>query len=271
MDLLLFPKRPGIREIHDRPWCPALLRDTMTECLSLIWLSGMYIPALKLLGERLRSEGGTRIVDLCSGAGLFLPGFRKYLCKVIPSGVEIRKTDLYPDPAYFAHDTDHVKYIPRPLSAARALREEEGVFTMFSALHHFDPPELTEILRVAAEHQRTFFFFDICQRRIFSDILPCLFLPLVMWLLTPFIRPFSWKRLLFVYGIPVSPLLLMTDGFLSRMRAYTQPELEKVLADVRMDFPHFRFRTEVLPSFFGFQKITVLSGCPETAEETRSE
>ena len=67
--------------------------------------------------------------------------------------------------------------------------------------------------------------------------------------------------------IPFAPLILMIDGLLSRMKGYTLPELENVLRPLRAEYPDFRFRTELLPSFCGLQKITVLSGRPAAEKQ----
>jgi hypothetical protein len=49
-------------------------------------------------------------------------------------------------------------------------------------------------------------------------------------LLTPFMHPFRWSRLLWTYVIPVIPFLLWFDGIMSCLRSYSVPELEGLVA-----------------------------------------
>ncbi len=57
------------------------------------------------------------------------------------------------------------------------------------------------------------------------SIVSMLFVPLGALLVTPFIRPFRWSRLVFTYVIPVLPLLIVFDGIVSCLRVYSPDEL----------------------------------------------
>ena len=66
-------------------------------------------------------------------------------------------------------------------------------------------------------------------------ITTALLTPILVLLVTPFIRPFGWSRLLFTYLLPLVPLTCLWDGFVSQLRAYTPEELNtlaKSLGDV---------------------------------------
>ena len=59
----------------------------------------------------------------------------------------------------------------------------------------------------------------------------------VLWaglllVLTPFVRPFRWSRLLFTYLIPLIPLLVLFDGTVSMLRIYQPDELRALVAGV---------------------------------------
>ena len=49
--------------------------------------------------------------------------------------------------------------------------------------------------------------------------------PLAVWLSTPFMRPFKWRRLFWTYVLPMVPLTCLWDGIVSQLRAYTPAEL----------------------------------------------
>jgi hypothetical protein len=54
--------------------------------------------------------------------------------------------------------------------------------------------------------------------------------PLFVWLVTPFMRPFAWRRLLWTYLVPLVPLTCLWDGIVSQLRAYSAPELRALCA-----------------------------------------
>lgn len=53
-----------------------------------------------------------------------------------------------------------------------------------------------------------------------------------MWLVTPFIRPFRWSRLLLTYLLPVIPTVAFIDGVVSCLRTYTPDELRELARSV---------------------------------------
>ena len=56
-----------------------------------------------------------------------------------------------------------------------------------------------------------------------------LLVPLMVFLMTPFIRPFRWSRLFLTYLIPVVPLVSLFDGLVSCLRTYSVAELRELL------------------------------------------
>lgn len=52
--------------------------------------------------------------------------------------------------------------------------------------------------------------------------------PLVVLLVTPFLRPFRWSRLALTYLLPLIPLVVVFDGIVSCLRTYTVAELEEL-------------------------------------------
>ncbi|MGH7754464.1 MAG: class I SAM-dependent methyltransferase, partial [Gemmatimonadales bacterium] len=63
-------KRLHLFEIHDQPWCPASLRDTLTDFIAFLTrVAGLYDPVVPRLKRALERSGAGRVVDLCSGSG----------------------------------------------------------------------------------------------------------------------------------------------------------------------------------------------------------
>jgi hypothetical protein len=51
-------------------------------------------------------------------------------------------------------------------------------------------------------------------------------------LLTPFVRPFRWSRILLTYALPLIPALVLFDGTVSMLRIYLPDELRELVASV---------------------------------------
>ena len=47
--------------------------------------------------------------------------------------------------------------------------------------------------------------------------------------ITPFVRPLTWKQLIFTYLIPIIPLCFAWDGAVSNVRTYTLEDLDILL------------------------------------------
>src|SRR6516164_4772653 len=63
-------KRQHLLEVHEQPWCPAELRNGLTDVMkNLVRALRVYDPVLPLLEKAVKMSGATRIIDLCSGAG----------------------------------------------------------------------------------------------------------------------------------------------------------------------------------------------------------
>lgn len=262
-------RRIRTKEIHEKSWCPELFRDSLTEFLSIIWTIGVYKQAaerMKLFIEALQIK---TVIDLCSGAGDYIPG----LLKVIREGGKngdllFYKTDLFPNKKFFRTEDEMIRYWQEPLAADQAFGRFDGLFCMFSALHHFDEPELLKMFCRAASNNKKFSFFDISQRRFFTDILPNIFLPGMLWCTAPFFKRFTWKHFVFIYLIPVIPLIVFIDGTLSRMRAYNQQELQNLADRVEKRYPMYRIKIRQHILMGGLQKVTEIAGAPaESFEE----
>ncbi|MEP7270838.1 MAG: class I SAM-dependent methyltransferase, partial [Acidobacteriota bacterium] len=109
-----------------------------------------------------------------------------------------------------------------------------GFRTLFSSLHHFRPAEARMILRNAVESRSGIGIFEGTQRQPIA-ILGMLLAPLIVWILTPRIRPFRWTRLLWTYLLPVVPLVVLFDGVVSCLRTYTVEELVAMTTEFSSD------------------------------------
>ncbi|MBN8651910.1 MAG: hypothetical protein J0L67_10805 [Cytophagales bacterium] len=79
---------------------------------------------------------------------------------------------------------------------------------MFGAFHHMDEASARKILQQAVDDNTPIAIFEPLSRNVLAFI-SMLFVPLNVWLLTPFIRPVRWQVLPFIYLIPMVPLYIL--------------------------------------------------------------
>lgn len=256
-------RRLHLFEFQDLPWLPRMLRDTITDLLGrTIELGRMYHPVLPRLAAALRATGEREILDLCSGGGGPMPGLRRGLAAEYGLEVAVRLSDVHPNAAAFeriAGSDPAITAVPTPVDALHVPPELPGFRTMFSCLHHFRPREAAAILEDAFVRGRGIGVFEITERSL-AGVAPALAGPLVAWLLTPLVRPFSWSRLALTYAVPVLPALFMFDGVVSNLRTYTPDELLALTRPLRR--PDYRWevgqaRHPVLPT-----TVSYLLGLP---------
>ena len=132
----------------------------------------------------------------------------------------------------------------------------------FNAFHHFRPETARAILRDAVAAGQPIGIFEVPERRLHT-ILPMLLTPLFVWLATPFIRPFSWLRLLLTYVVPIVPLCCLWDGVVSQLRAYSDRDLLSFAAG--LDDANYEWRAGQEPVGSIRVKITWLIGIPKSS------
>jgi hypothetical protein len=259
-------------EIHDQPWCPNSLRDVVTDTLQFVWnLFDFYEAIVPRLRYALQEAGTHRILDLCSGGGgPWLRLVRDFEDKErFP--VDICLTDKFPNPRAFEHAKDasptRVVFHADPVDATRVPTDLKGFRTLFTCFHHFPPEGARAILQDAVEHQQGVGVFEVPKRDWLTIVL-VLFMPVMAFVLVPFIRPFRWSRLLWTYLIPVLLFVLWFDGVISCLRAYTPPELRELTRGLSQD----GYRWEAGEERKGRVPVTVtyLIGCPIRRQDNRA-
>jgi len=229
-------RRIQLAEIIDQKWCPASIRDGITDYLGWFeYFWHMYrpiVPGLKMVLNKLRTD---RIIDLCSGSG----GPWIHLCKELADLKEhaptVYLTDLYPNNSAFESSNDlssgRILFCREPVSATNVPAHLTGFRTMFSAFHHFPPQMAKSILLDAVRNKQGIAIFEISQRHplvIFSMF----FSPILVILSMPLVKPFRWQRLFWTYVIPVIPLVFMFDTIVSCLRTYSPEELQELIKEI---------------------------------------
>jgi hypothetical protein len=228
-------------EWEDQPWFPGFLRTAMTRYLAAAYgITPFPKSWANCLSKLMSRDATTDIVDLGSGSGGPIARVVKELGE---SGFKasVTLTDLYPNVSWFESVADlgsSIRYWPKPVDAARVPDALPGIRTMFASFHHFRPRAARGILRDAFEQRRPICIFEGTSRTP-AAIASALLIPLLVLLLTPLVRPWSWVQILFTYLVPILPLLIFWDGLVSQLRTYSVQELGEFTRDLQSEAYHW--------------------------------
>ncbi|MEM6378155.1 MAG: hypothetical protein AAF705_08075 [Bacteroidota bacterium] len=224
-------KRVHLFEFEDQEWFPNFLRNYMTDFLQFASNKGnIYNSIVPLLAAQLKRDKTNVIIDIGSGGGGGLIALNTELRQEIPD-LRIMLTDLYPNKSAFQFTSkaaENFEFVETPVDARNIPKHLKGLRTQFLSLHHFKPVDAKAILQNAIDSNSSIAIFE-AQERSIKSIIGMLLSPLSVLLLTPFIRPFKWGRLLFTYPIPIIPLFTLWDGIVSVLRTYSVEEMKDLV------------------------------------------
>jgi hypothetical protein len=230
-------RRRQFFEVLDQAWCPAAVRHGATDCLeAIISRADVYRTVQADIFRAISDSGAACVVDLCSGGGgpWLSPGWRAALAQQGPLKVVL--TDKFPSDVLSARlqEDPSITCLDVPVDAVSVPESLSGFRTIFSSFHHFPDTVAREVLGDAVQRREGFAMAEVTSRtpRAFATIL---FMPVFVWLLTPFMRPFRWSRLLLTYLVPLIPLVVLWDGIVSCFRTRTPEEL----LELSSSFPQY--------------------------------
>jgi hypothetical protein len=224
-------------EIHEQAWFPGRLRDLTTDALQFVLnTANIYAPIVYRLRRALAATDASNVLDLCSGAGGPWLTLWKTLEQEEGRPFEVCCTDKFPNAKAFASakplEGNRILFRSTPVDATKVPGALTGFRTIFSSFHHFRPAEARAILEDAVKSRRGIAIFEAAERSVLALVLTIL-MPIGNLILTPFMRPFRWSRLLWTYAIPVVPFLLFFDGVMSCLRTYSVRELIELTSGLR--------------------------------------
>jgi hypothetical protein len=223
-------RRVQLIEIHDQGWFPSFLRDQVTDDLQVLLNIGKpYGAILPQLREGIEHSGTDRVLDLCSGAGGPWPWLANALGQ---NGLRVRVelSDKFPNTRArerVGNNCAGLHYHEEAVDATRVPSGLRGFRTLFTSFHHFPPEQARAILRDAVGNRRGIGVFEIPGLRPLTLLL----LPFVLIadiLVVPFLRPRPFARHLWRWLVPIVPLVLLLDGIVSCLRAYSPGELREL-------------------------------------------
>lgn len=232
-------KRIQLFEFEDQSWFPDTLRISMTRLIMVLHkLTGLSPIIKKELDDMIEKTGLSTVVDIGSGAGGAMEDVHQLYAKD-KTDVKFILTDLYPNQKTIARINtqydDSLRYYGEPVNAVALENTPEGIKTMLNSFHHLPPHVAKSILKSAKEAKQPIMIYEMADNKI-PLLIWWLFLPIslvilivMVFFMTPFVRPLKAEQLLLTYIIPVIPIFYAWDGQASLPRIYTLEDLDELL------------------------------------------
>ncbi|RDW94230.1 uncharacterized protein DSM5745_01552 [Aspergillus mulundensis] len=249
--------RIQFHELGDQPWCPAWLHHHEQFSLSQLWAlrvplwsrSSLATAACTVLKEHFTDLSSYTIVDVCAGAGGPTPLIERELNrdaeKQDQEPVTFVLTDMFPPVdvwSAIAKKQPNVRFIEEAVDArsvGRVAADDKKECRVFNiCFHHFDDRDAAGILRGAVAEADA--IFEITARQVST----CLYSPLVFFWGFYVTLLWYWNspvHLLFTFLLPIAPVALWVDGFISCLRTRTPGEIEDLLATSGKDLDGWTF------------------------------
>ncbi|MEO6902396.1 MAG: class I SAM-dependent methyltransferase [Bacteroidia bacterium] len=252
-------------EFEDLPWFPNVIRVGGTDYLRyLLIATDVYKPLIPLISESLSQTNETTIIDLCSGGGGYIEELFKRLSENSTSKISVILTDKFPN--YEAYSVikeraaGQIDFINYSVDAANVPKHLKGFRVMFSAIHHFQPEQVKNILQNAIDNNAPIGIFDGYEKNVLAFLSVIIFHPIAFLLFTPFFKPFSFSRLFFTYIIPLIPIYTVWDGCVSILRMYKSEELLRIANKTNAN--HYVWKAGKMKNNYGIHS-TYLIGYPD--------
>ena len=236
-------KRIDLFEFEDFAWFPNWMRICVTNLIvvmhKFLKSSDDLVPLIK---RALKYSDSNTIIDLCSGSGGPMIQVFKILKKEKGEGnVELILTDLYPN-LEMAQEINNsaiknLLYKTTPVNASNVNPDLTGIRTMVGCFHHMKPDAARQILKNAQESKVPICIYEISDNS-FPTFLWWISIPIIFlmaFVLTLFVRPLTWKQIIFTYLLPIIPFCFAWDGAVSNVRTYTLNDLEILLKGLRIE------------------------------------
>ena len=239
-------KRIQLFEFEDFNWFPETIRTSMTNLIVVLHkLLGTKNVLSGLITTIKSKHQFSQIIDLGSGSGGIMPDVIKNLNEQdLSQKLNIILTDLHPNPEVVKHINskhNNISYLETSINATELNDLPVGLKTMINSFHHMPPKEAKRILKSAQDNQQALLIYEIAENKI-PTLLWWLLLPISLVILvvmslfmTPFVKPLTWKQLLFTYLIPIIPICYAWDGQASLVRMYTFKDIDYLLQDFKSD------------------------------------
>lgn len=179
--------------------------------------------------------------DLCSGSGEpAVSIFRKSDCFS-----SLSLSDKFPNQSLFPDK--NISYEPKSKDVLEMEFESGKCYTMFNSFHHFRDDDKLKIAEKIHSSCSIAFIVEIIEPTILCFLKIIVVTTIGNLLLTPFVKPFSFKRLFFTYLIPVNLFTIPFDGVVSVFKSRTVLQYQKLFIQHSGTIQVFKLKSVLSP------------------------
>lgn len=257
-------KRHHLFEIEDMLWFPSTFRNLITDILEfLVVRFQIYEPVVPFIRDVMQHMKTNQIIDLCSGGSGPWSQIQTQLQEQ-QEDVSVTLTDKYPNMRAIEKIKKcpgrKIQYLSESVDAMNVPANLKGMRTIFSAFHHFEPDAAREILQNTVNSRSAIGIFEFTEKRL--DRVPlALFLPLLVFLVAPFIKPRTFRNIFWSNIVPIVPLLFTCDAIISHATTYTPEDLKELIQGIHSQ--GYEWKIGQTPNKLRTMRITYLIGFPK--------
>lgn len=210
----------------------------------------VYKPLIPLFEKLQQKQDFESWTDCCTGAA----GPVRYLYQNGCGAKKMVFTDKYPltpigFPPSLASEIHAVDVLTDPIPG-------DGLVSFFNSFHHFNQEQRRWLLQQIVLKKRPVLVAEITQPTVVCFLVITLVTTVGQCLLAPFVKPFSWKRMLFTYLIPVNIVSVAWDGWMSVFKSLSAREFENLCHSVSSS----QYKCEFVQTGPWWQKVYILTG-----------
>ncbi len=209
-----------MKELEDFEWFPPILRQYQTDFIGFVVAKfNVYSPFIDYV--KASTTASSTMVDWCAGSGE--PAISIFQKAGIFKQLEL--TDKFP--SKYNGEAKNIIYNMDSVDVLETLIIENTTYTMFNAFHHFETSDQIEIVKRLKENSANAYMVEILAPH-FLFYFKILFTTTIGTLmLTPFLKPFSLKRLFFTYIFPINIFTITYDGLVSVYKSKSVKQYQK--------------------------------------------
>ena len=211
-----------MKELEDFEWFPNILRQYQTDFIGFVVAKfNVYAPFIDYL--KASTKASSNMVDWCAGSGE--PAISIFQKAGIFKQLEL--TDKFP--SKYNGGAKNIIYNMDAVDVLETSIIENTTYTMFNAFHHFETSEQIRIVKRLKDNHANAFIVEILAPD-FLFYFKILFTTTIgTLLLTPFLKPFSFKRLFFTYILPINVFTITYDGLVSVYKSKSVKQYQQQL------------------------------------------
>jgi hypothetical protein len=246
-----------MKELEDFSWFPAVLRRFQTEFIgTMVEMTHIYRPIVPVMEGLLQQHRPKCMTDLCTGNAN--PAL--YLHKRLKQAPKLMLTDKFPHLSQTQFQPmQQVQAIDKSVDVLNMRFENNQLYMMFNAFHHFDTKAQQQIMIDLQQSCSPFIFVEILRPTLFEYLKIALTTTLVQFFLAPFVRPFSGLRLLLTWIVPINLLTVTYDGLVSVSKSKSVAEYQQLIPN--NPAANYQIKVNALSSYF-FTRLTLIQGQP---------